>query len=43
MMAARMGWLEELAATLSPAEREQVTAAINIMNEKASQLEKHTD
>ncbi len=43
MMAARMGWLEEMAASLSPTEREQVTAAINILNEKASQIEKQPE
>jgi DNA-binding MarR family transcriptional regulator len=38
--AARQGWLEELARTLSESEREQVGAALNIMIERANQLEK---
>ncbi len=37
--AARQGWLEELARTLSDGEREQVTAALNILIEKANRLE----
>ncbi len=35
----RMNWLKDLESTLSPAEREQVTAAFNILNEKARQME----
>ena len=38
-LAARQGWLESLARTLSDNEREQITAALNILIEKANQLE----
>ncbi len=38
-IAARQGWLENLAHTLSDSEREQITAALNILIEKANQLE----
>lgn len=38
-IAARQGWLENLAQTLSEGEREQITAALEILIEKASQLE----
>jgi DNA-binding MarR family transcriptional regulator len=40
---ARQGWLEELARALSPGEQEQVVAALHILIEKASQLEKTPD
>jgi len=40
---ARQGWLEELARALSPEEQEQVVAALHILIEKASQLEKPPD
>lgn len=36
---ARQGWLGDLAETLSPAEREQIIAALNILIEKARLLE----
>ncbi len=39
-MNARMRWLEELAATMTPEEQEQVRAALMIMIERANQLEK---
>ncbi len=39
---ARQGWLEDLANTLSEGEKEQVTAALNVLIEKATQLEKNT-
>jgi DNA-binding MarR family transcriptional regulator len=35
----RHGWIDELAAKLSPAEQEQVEAALKILIEKAGQLE----
>jgi DNA-binding MarR family transcriptional regulator len=35
----RHGWVDELAARLSPAEQEQVEAALQILIEKAGQLE----
>ena len=38
-IAARQGWLENLAHILSDSEREQITAALNILIEKANQLE----
>jgi DNA-binding MarR family transcriptional regulator len=38
-IAARQGWLENLSRTLSDSQREQVTAALNILIEKANQLE----
>jgi DNA-binding MarR family transcriptional regulator len=38
-MAARQGWLEELAERLPPAEQEQVSAALQILIQKANQLE----
>jgi DNA-binding MarR family transcriptional regulator len=38
-IAARQGWLENLAHTLSDSEREQITAALYILIEKANQLE----
>ncbi|MEJ2597475.1 MAG: MarR family transcriptional regulator [Anaerolineales bacterium] len=38
-IAARQGWLESLAQTLSDGERERVTEALNILIEKADQLE----
>ena len=40
---ARQGWLEDLAHTLSPEEKEQVVAALHILIEKTSQLEKPPD
>jgi len=36
---ARQGWLEDLARVLSKEEKEQVVAALQILIEKASQLE----
>jgi DNA-binding MarR family transcriptional regulator len=36
---ARQGWLDDLSVTLSPAEKEQVTAALNILIEKARKLD----
>lgn len=38
-IAARQVWLENLARTLSEAEREQITAALEVLIDKASQLE----
>lgn len=38
-IAARQGWLENLSRTLSDSQREQVAAALNILIEKAKQLE----
>jgi len=38
-IAARQVWLENLAQTLSEAEREQITAALEVLIDKASQLE----
>jgi DNA-binding MarR family transcriptional regulator len=38
-IATRQVWLENLANTLSDSEREQITAALNILIEKANQLE----
>lgn len=38
-LAVRQGWLESLASTLTDDEREQVTAALNLLIEKANQLE----
>jgi DNA-binding MarR family transcriptional regulator len=38
-IAARQGWLENLSRTLSDSQREQVTAALNILIEKANELE----
>ncbi len=38
-LAVRQGWLENLAHTLSDSEREQITEALNILIEKANQLE----
>jgi len=35
----RHAWMDELAAKLSPAEQEQVEAALQILIEKAGQLE----
>jgi DNA-binding MarR family transcriptional regulator len=40
-MHARQGWLDELANSLSAAEKEQVTAALRILIEKASQFEEN--
>jgi DNA-binding MarR family transcriptional regulator len=37
------GWLDELAASLSPAEQEQVAAALTIMIAKADRLEQQHD
>ena len=36
------GWLDELADSLSPAEQEQVAAALNILIAKAAQLEQQS-
>jgi DNA-binding MarR family transcriptional regulator len=36
---ARQGWLDDLAQTLSPGEKEQIVAALKILIEKASRLE----
>jgi DNA-binding MarR family transcriptional regulator len=38
-LAARQGWLENLSHTLSDSQREQIMAALNILIEKANQLE----
>jgi DNA-binding MarR family transcriptional regulator len=38
-LAARQGWLENLSHTLSDSERDQITAALNILIEKADRLE----
>ncbi len=38
-MSARQSWLEELARTLTPAEKEQVAAALNLLIEKTKSLE----
>jgi DNA-binding MarR family transcriptional regulator len=35
---ARQGWLNDLAGTLSPAEKEQILAALDILIQKAGQL-----
>jgi DNA-binding MarR family transcriptional regulator len=40
---ARQSWLDDLANTLSTSEKEQITAALNIMIAKANQLEGHTE
>lgn len=40
---ASKGWLDELAASLSPAEQEQVAAALNIMIAKAAKLDQQAD
>jgi DNA-binding MarR family transcriptional regulator len=37
---ARQGWLDDLASTLSAGEKEQITAALNILIDKASQFER---
>jgi DNA-binding MarR family transcriptional regulator len=39
-LAARQGWLENLAYTLTDIEKEQIAAALNILIDKANQLEK---
>jgi DNA-binding MarR family transcriptional regulator len=39
---ARQGWLTEMADTLSDGEKEQIMAALNILIEKANQLETQT-
>jgi DNA-binding MarR family transcriptional regulator len=36
---ARQGWLDGLASALTPVEREQVTAALNVLIERAGQLD----
>jgi hypothetical protein len=38
-MAVRQGWLDNLADHLSPMERGQVTAALQILIERANELE----
>ena len=40
-IAARQVWLENLGQTLSEAEREQITAALEVLIEKASRLEEN--
>ncbi|MDD5371773.1 MAG: MarR family transcriptional regulator [Anaerolineaceae bacterium] len=40
---ARQRWLDELAALLSPAEQEQVVAALQILIEKTNQLEQQPE
>lgn len=40
---ARQGWLADLSSTLSPAEKVQVAAALDILIEKANLLENPTD
>ena len=42
-IAVRQGWLENLARTLTDSQREQVTAALNILIEKANQLERPSE
>jgi DNA-binding MarR family transcriptional regulator len=37
---ARQGWLDDLPRVLSPGEQEQIVAALNILIEKANQLER---
>lgn len=39
---ARQAWLDRLAALLTPAEQAQVDAALQLLNEKASQLSEDT-
>ncbi len=39
-MQARMGWLEEVASSLSPKEREQVAAALRILTDKVAELDR---
>jgi DNA-binding MarR family transcriptional regulator len=39
---ARQGWLVNLASTLSPAEKEQVAAALKLLIDKANQLEEYS-
>jgi DNA-binding MarR family transcriptional regulator len=41
-MHARQGWLQDLAKALSPTEKEQVTAALLILIDKANQLEQQS-
>lgn len=38
----RQGWLVNLASTLSPAEKEQVATALNLLIDKANQFEEHS-
>jgi len=38
----RQNWLEDLANNLSPSEKEQVAAALDILSEKASYLQEQT-
>ena len=40
---ARQNWLEELAQALTPAEKEQVAAALNLLIEKTKTLEVHIE
>jgi DNA-binding MarR family transcriptional regulator len=40
---ARQGWLDDLAHTLSAGEKEQIVAALNILIDKANQLEQHPE
>ena len=40
-LSARQGWLDILAKTLSPAEKEQVAASLNLLIEKTKSLEDH--
>ncbi len=40
---ARQSWLDELARTISPEEKEQIVGALNILIEKASQLAPHPE
>lgn len=40
---ARHGWLEHLAASLSPAEREQVASALRLLRERTEQLEEERE
>ncbi len=40
---ARQSWMDSLAATLSPEEKEQVTAALRILIEKAKEIEQQPE
>ncbi|MBT3389620.1 MAG: MarR family transcriptional regulator [Chloroflexi bacterium] len=40
---ARQGWLDDLAVALSPAEKEQITAALNILIDKGESLGQTTE
>jgi hypothetical protein len=42
-MDARQDWLNDLAITLSTSEKEQIISALNILIEKAKQIETHAE